>query len=76
MRDKLCSKIKINAIGIIDFNINLAGNPPGSGEVSAMLKELTTKFFEAKISNRQNGIRNIIDPNKLTQAFPLLENFE
>ena len=74
--DKLCKSIKRNAIGIIDFKINLAGNPPGSGEVSAMLNELSTKFFEAKIKSKQNGIRNIIVPNKLTQALPLAENLE
>jgi hypothetical protein len=62
-------------IGMHAFNIYLAGRPPGSGEVSLIINEKTTKFLDAHIIKMVNGIKNTMVPTRFTHALVLGENF-
>ena len=64
-----CKNNKTDPKGIIPFNINLACNPPGSGDISLTKNELITKCLDDHIIRTVNGIKNRSDPKKLIHAF-------
>jgi len=71
-----CSKSKKNERGIMAFKIYLAGRPPEFGDTSFTLNEFITKFLDAYITNKQKGIKNIIEAVRLIIAFERSDSFE
>ena len=62
-------------MGMMDFIIYRAGKPPGSGLVSLTRYEALTKDMLSKAATAQKGNKNMSMPNRLTQAFPLVDSF-
>jgi hypothetical protein len=70
-----CNKSRKNPMGMQALRMNLAGRPPGSGEISLIINELITKVLELQITKIEKGIRKRKLPKKSIHALVRGENF-